>query len=469
MRNTSLEYSVTFLAENGIKFLVHTNIIVMNISWILDATIKMQASSNYGIIPFMHSLKAISWTKDLGTLLIFHKTWFFCDNSYERAWMKGNISTARYYVDYYSPMPRVYTRTVSYLFECYFWNIDDLYQYIYKNMTKAYKKSSDNIKQVIDREGKGIASSLGLADRMEVYAEREAFITLKDHKDNFKSNPSCRLINPAKNEVGIVSEQIIESINRRVGDATKFQQWKNTYSVIDWFSNLSRKADKTFIKFDIVEFYPSITEDLLDKAITHAKSVVDITEQEEAIIWHSWKSLLFSDSSTWTKKDGKVFDVTMGSFDGAEICELVGLLLLKLLSSEFSKDLIGLYRDDGLAALELSGPQSDRARKDIIRIFKDCGLKVTVETLLKQTDFLDVTLDLPTGRYWPFRKPNDTPLYIHAKSNHPPSIIKHLPTAMCSRLSSISCNNEEFVKAKPPYENALQTSGHQSDMTYIEP
>ena len=186
-------------------------------------------------------------------------------------------------------------------------------------------------------------------------------------------------------------------------------------------------------------------------------------------IWHSRKSLLFSDSSTWTKKDGKVFDVTMGSFDGAEICELVGLLLLKLLSSKFSKDLIGLYRDDGLAALELSGPQSDRARKDIIRIFKDCGLKVTVETLLKQTDFLDVTLDLPTGRYWPFRKPNDTPLYIHAKSNHPPSIIKHLPTAICSRLSSISCNNEEFVKAKPPYEEALQKSGHQSNMTYIEP
>ena len=96
----------------------------------------------------------------------------------------------------------------------------------------------------------------------------------------------------------------------------------------------------------------------------------------------------------------------------------LGFLLLKILSSKFSKDLIGLYRDAGLAALKLSGPQSDRARKDIIRIFKHCGVKVTVETLLKQTDFLDVTLDLPTGRYWPFRKPSDTPLYTHAKSNH---------------------------------------------------
>ena len=164
-----------------------------------------------------------------------------------------------------------------------------------------------------------------------------------------------------------------------------------------------------------------------------------------------------------------MFDVTMGSFDGAEICELVGLYLLHLLSSTFSQDLIGLYRDDGLAALNLSGPESDRARKDIIRIFKDCGLRVTVETLLKQTDFLDVTFDLPTGRYWPYRKPNSDPLYIHAKSNHPPSITKHLPAAICNRLSSISCNVEEFDKAKPPYEEALRKSGHDAELTYKEP
>ena len=36
----------------------------------------------------------------------------------------------------------------------------------------------------------------------------------------------------------------------------------------------------------------------------------------------------------WVKKgDGTLFNVTMGSFDGAEICELVGLYLLDKLSS----------------------------------------------------------------------------------------------------------------------------------------
>ena len=38
-----------------------------------------------------------------------------------------------------------------------------------------------------------------------------------------------------------------------------------------------------------------------------------------------------------------------------------------------------------------------------------------------ETDFLDVTLNLETFEYKPYRKPGDTPLYIHVHSNHPPS------------------------------------------------
>ena len=190
---------------------------------------------------------------------------------------------------------------------------------------------------------------------------------------------------------------------------------ENTQAVIDWISDLIDKSDKTFIKFDIVEFYPSISEELLERANNYAKSISAITEKQECIIWHSRKSLLFNEKSTWTKKDESLFDVTMGSFDGSDIYELVILYILHLLSSKFNKDQVGLYRDDGLAAFELSGPQSDRARKDIVKIFKDCGLRVTVEILLHQTDFLDVIFDLPTGRFWPFHKPNNEPLYIDAK------------------------------------------------------
>jgi hypothetical protein len=66
------------------------------------------------------------------------------------------------------------------------------------------------------------------------------------------------------------------------------------------------------------------------------------------------KSLLFGNGKLWTKKDGSnsLFDVTMGSFDGAEICELVGLFILNHLGKRFGKENIGLYRDDGLAIIK---------------------------------------------------------------------------------------------------------------------
>ena len=58
------------------------------------------------------------------------------------------------------------------------------------------------------------------------------------------------------------------------------------------------------------------------------------------------------------------FDVTMGSFDGAEICELVGLYILHLLGDQLGVDNVDLYRDDGLARFHgMDGPTSDRVRK----------------------------------------------------------------------------------------------------------
>ena len=160
------------------------------------------------------------------------------------------------------------------------------------------------------------------------------------------------------------------------------------------------------------------------------------------------------------KKEGDQFDVSMGSYDGAEICELIGLYMLDRLNQHFDKEYIGLYRDDGLSAFNFSGPQADRARKKIIQTFQECDLRVTVDILLKRIDFLDVTLDLVTGRYWPYRKPNSELLYINAQSNHPPNIIKQLPIAIVNRISSLSCNTEEFHKAMPAYKEALEKSGH---------
>ena len=293
---------------------------------------------------------------------------------------------------------------------------------------------------------------------------------MKDHKDDFQTNPKCRLINPAKGEMGHVSKAILERVVAAVTEASQLNQWRNTSSVIDWFKNIEHKKHSRFVKFDICEFYPSISEALFDRAIEFARSITPVTETELNIIKHARKSLLFSNAGTWAKKGDDSFDVTMGSFDGAEVCELVGLYLLNRLVPLMGKDSSsGLYRDDGLAAIRTSSARRlDKLRKDIVELFKSEGLAVTIECNLQVTDFLDVTFDLPNEKYFPFRKPNNKPLYINAHSNHPPPIIKELPKMVNRRLSDLSCNENEFLKAKAPYEAALRESGHQPVAEYVE-
>ena len=114
------------------------------------------------------------------------------------------------------------------------------------------------------------------------------------------------------------------------------------------------------------------------------------------------KSLLFNNSDIWTKKEGnKDFDVTIGSFNDAEICELVGLYILYIWSTKYGINFNSLYRDDRLACFEnVSGPKADQIRKDFINIFrKEFQLSIVCETNLKIVNFLDVTLDLTTGKY----------------------------------------------------------------------
>ena len=118
----------------------------------------------------------------------------------------------------------------------------------------------------------------------------------------------------------------------------------------------------------------------------------------------------------------------MGSFHGAEICELVGLFLLHQLSLILDKDDVGLYYDDGLAVLcNSSSLDAEKMRKKVTQVFLLHDLRVTVDTNLTQSDFLDVTLNLSSKKYWPFRKPNDQPLYLNMQFNHPPMIIKQFP------------------------------------------
>lgn len=127
---------------------------------------------------------------------------------------------------------------------------------------------------------------------MDTTADKDAFITLKDHKPNFANKPTCRLINPTKSEIGKVSKQILDRINNSIANKYDLNQWKNTSAVINWFRSIDNKHNSSFICFDIEEFYPSISLDLLNKALDFASDYDNITADEKKIIIHAKSSIL---------------------------------------------------------------------------------------------------------------------------------------------------------------------------------
>ena len=113
--------------------------------------------------------------------------------------------------------------------------------------------------------------------------------------------------------------------------------------MITWF-NKERTEKCKFLQFDVVSFYPSISKQLFNRALDYARTITQITDDELKIVEHSRNSFIFGPSgSSWSKKNG-TFDVTMGSFDGAEVCELVGLFLLKKITGFTPPEKVGLYR-----------------------------------------------------------------------------------------------------------------------------
>jgi hypothetical protein len=300
---------------------------------------------------------------------------------------------------------------------------EDYKNLLINNCTSDYKKTEYTEVKKVNKEASEIAKSLEIADRVDQFIEAEPFLTVKDHKESFPARVECRLINPSKPNLGKVSKQILSKVVSKVKSCTLSNQWNNSSDVITWFNKLEDKTDLTFLKFDVVSFYPSISQELFDETITWAKQFYDFSDQELDILNNARKSFLFLNGEPWTKKKNKAnFDVTMGSFDGAELCELVGLYILSKMEKLINQDHIGLYRDDGLAAIKGSGPEIEKLKKQIYKIFQEIGLKITLDGNITKTDFLDVFFDLKTNTFKPYRKKNETPVYEYIQYKvKPPS------------------------------------------------
>ena len=86
----------------------------------------------------------------------------------------------------------------------------------------------------------------------------------------------------------LVSEWILDNINGTLKEKLDVTLWKNSAAVIEWFWSIEMKESCTFTDFDIIEVYPTISEDLLNRAtctyILFAEEHIMITNEEVDII-----------------------------------------------------------------------------------------------------------------------------------------------------------------------------------------
>ena len=127
---------------------------------------------------------------------------------------------------------------------------------------------------------------------------------------------------------------------------------------------------------------------------------------------------------------------------------------------------IGLSRHDGLAITRQTPREVEMTKKKLCKIFRENELGITVEANKIVLNFLDITLNLRTGAYKPYKKSNDTINYINCESNHPPSIIQKLPKGIGIRLPTNSSSKEIFQEAAKPYNDGLKQNGYKQVMIY---
>ena len=349
-------------------------------------------------------------------------------------------------------------------------DVDTYENLLHHNITKDYRKTDEAKTDEIQREAKEIAENLELDDRIFKTSRQEATLTLKDHKPLFRENPTCRLINPCKPELGRASKKILSRVVDEVKRRTHYNQWKSTNAATKWFkekfNEQPNKNKLNFIQCDIEAFYPSISPELLTNSLNWAANFTTITTEEREIITHAKRSVLYFKGTPWVKQNDPDFDIGMGAYDGAECCDLVGLYLLSQM--QHLNISIGLYRDDGLAISSLTKRQNQLVLNELHQIYNRNGLKIPgAEANRKVVDFLNVTMDLSNGTFKTFTKEGDKLAYVDSKSNHPPSIIRNLPMGINRMLSDTNSDETLFEASAPPYQAALDAAGYKHKLAYM--
>ena len=182
-------------------------------------------------------LNQLKHHRKMNTLLHSRLTYMICcATSNLREWVQNSqincqkISNALMKTRYFLFLLTKQTTCISYLRII----ITNYWQTTSQNHTKKTDTAAINN---INKEAKCIAERVHFDDRVEQFNQREGFVTLKDHMEKLQNNPKCRLLKPAKSEIGIISKHYIEKINSNIRKTTNMNQWQNAQAVrLDWNS-----------------------------------------------------------------------------------------------------------------------------------------------------------------------------------------------------------------------------------------
>ena len=166
----------------------------------------------------------------------------------------------------------------------------------------------------------------------------------------------------------------------------------------------------------------------------------------------------------WQKKGDTTFDVIMGSYDGAEACELVGSSLLSQLQKLNIN--IGLYRYDGLAISNTTPRDTENIKKEICRIFNHNGLRITIKANKQTINFLDVTFNLkktptsPSQSLTPHYKTSTARATTHQppQITYPPASTKDCHSFHLTKHPSTKQKKKSTRRMRIPVYSTLRTS-----------
>ena len=212
-------------------------------------------------------------------------------------------------------------------------------------------------------------------------------------------------MNPSKTQMGKISKVILQDICVTLRIVLNNNQWHSTEDCIKWFKDYDKNVKCSFIKYDIKDFYPSITEKTVDVALNLTKEHMSIPEDKINIIKHCHKSLLFHNDEEKVATLTHQWVLLM-----EQKSELIGCLLLHSLNNIIDPSNHSFYQDDGLIIVDNCTPRKGNViRKKLHWLFDKFGFKFNIQTNLKITKFLDIALNLYNNTISLFWKKQSAP------------------------------------------------------------